>query len=466
MLADFVEKTEWSSLPEDVTNRAKMLILDFLGVALVGSTKKQSRMLAELLFQLGGKEESIVIGHPQRTSCINASLADGFAGDACDFGDDYRHLIHPGPGVIAAALAIAERESADGKSFLASVVAGYDVSCRLAETFLGFQFDRGFISTGTCNVFGAAAAASKILRLDRNLTTNALGIAGMQASGLGEFKTGGSWTKPLNPGRAAQYGVFASLLAQRGLTGPASIIEGKRGFLRAFSYKGRWDTTRIRDKLGKEYKVMLTGVKRFPCSYPNNAIAQATMEVVKKYNIKPEQVKKVMVRCSSKPASDRFARRRYTPETAVDAQFSAPYVVALAISRGRISLRDFTDEGIRDNQVLDVASKVKGIEDDAYTKEYLKFHSFPASVRIVTKEGKAYECRVDKLRGQPDNPIYKKTPELFHREIEEKFRTIMSAVPEYNESADAIVDLVKNLDKVEHVQQLTELFQVLPSPIE
>ena len=362
-LADFVAGLEYSKVPLHVKERAKMRILDFLGVALAGSRIPSSRIMIEVVKELGGAGESTVVGERERVSGTHAALANGTMAHASDYDDDHRSsTMHPGSPVVSASLALAEREASDGIRLIEAVLAGYEVACRVGEAFLGTQYLEGFHPTGTCGVFGSAAAAAKILKLSAKEIVWAFGIAGSQASGIEEWKTDGTWTKRMHPGTAAQSGILAALLARRGYTGPATVFEGKYGFLNAFSFERTYDVGKITEGLGEVFMGHETAFKPYPCCRFLHQLIDGVLELVKQHRVKPTDIEEVRVR-TFKVGIDTLMKpeeRRYRPKTNVDAQFSIPFTVGAAILRQRISLAEFTDESIRDPKILEMASKVKG----------------------------------------------------------------------------------------------------------
>ena len=199
-LADFVFQLDYERIPVEIRDRAKMRTLDFLGVALAGSQIPSSRIMVEVLNAQGGVPESTIIGEYERLSSTNVAMANGTMAHASDFDDDHRSAtMHPGAAVFPAALALAERECCNGSRLIEAVVAGYEVICRVGKAFLGTQYHEGFHPTGTCGVFGSAAAAAKILGLSPKETVSAFGIAGTMASGIEEWKADGTWIKRLHP---------------------------------------------------------------------------------------------------------------------------------------------------------------------------------------------------------------------------------------------------------------------------
>ena len=229
--------------------------------------------------------------------CAVAALVNGTTGHAVEMDDDHRtSVLHPAVAVVPAALAAAELKQAGGAEVIEGVVAGYEAMTRIGDAFLGTQYYEGFHPTGTCGVFGAAAAAGSILGLSTDQLIAAFGIAGTQAAGLEEWKADGSWIKRLHPGKAAESGLLAVLLAQSGYTGPATILEGENGFLKAFSFERKWDVNKILDGLGTEYRGYGTSFKPYAGCRFFHQVIDATLDLVREHKIDAPSVDEVVVR--------------------------------------------------------------------------------------------------------------------------------------------------------------------------
>ncbi|MSO93345.1 MAG: MmgE/PrpD family protein [Rhodospirillales bacterium] len=457
-LAAFVVGCDLAVIPKPVIERARLFVLDYLGVTLAGSSESSSLIIADVVKTLGGRETSTVIGHDFRTSAAMAALANGVMGHTIEMDDDHRTAaVHPAVAVIPAALAAAEHAKASGRAFLEGVIAGYELMTRIGDAFLGTQYHEGFHPTGTCGVFGAAAAAGRIFRLSETQLVQAFGIAGTQAAGLQEWKADGSWTKRLHPGKSAEAGILAAMLAKRGYTGPATILEGEHGFLKAFSFERKWDAAKITDGLGTEYRGHGTSFKPYAGCRFFHQVVDATLALVREHGIKPEQVADATVRVYRTAHITLFnpEERRRNPQTVVDAQFSIPYAVAVSILRGPPVAKHFTEKAIRDPEVLDLCRRVKGIPDEDYEKLYPA--RYPANVTIRLRDGREVSKYQDLPSGDPENPIYAEAGR-FEREIEDKFRALLALQPKYAKLCDRMIARTKTVETLPNVAGLLTLF--------
>jgi 2-methylcitrate dehydratase PrpD len=459
-LADFVETITFDSIPVEVRERAKAYVLDYMGVALYGSTIYSSKIFYDVISDLDVKNEATVIGHSNKMSCANAAMVNAQASQAIEMDTSHITSVMLCGGVaIPAPLALAERQKSSGKDFLTSTVIGYELANRVGDAFLGVQYYEGFHPTGVCGVFGAVGGAGKILGLNGEALVRALGIAGDQGSGLEEWKADGSMIKRWHAGKASHSGVLAALLAQRGYTGPATIFEGENGFLKAFSYERKYDAKKITDGLGTVYVGHNTGFKPYSSCRFTHQLIEATLNLAEKENIDPENIKDITVTvCETLHRTlCRPEERRRRPVTVVDAQFSIPYVVAASLVKHRVLPSEFTDEAIKDPKVLEVSSKVTGIASAEYEKAYPD--KLCTDIVINMKDGKKHVAYAELPKGEPSDPRYAGKPEQFNKDIEVKFRSLVSLMPEYKDKIDTMVEEVKNLDKADNILNLTKLFR-------
>jgi 2-methylcitrate dehydratase PrpD len=459
-LAEWVASVEYDTLPKEVTERAKAYILDYLGITLYGSTIESSKIMADVIFGLDIKEECTVIGYKKKMSCVNAALVNAQASQAIEMDTSHITSVVLCGGVsVPAPLALAEREGAGGRDLVTAVVVGYELSNRVGDAFLGTQYYEGFHPTGTCGIFGAAGAASKILGLDQEAITIALGIAGDQAAGLEEWKADGSWIKRWHAGKASYNGVLAALLAQKGYTGPATIFEGENGFLKAFSFERKYDSNKITRDLGKVFVGHNTGFKPFASCRFTHQLIESTLNLAEKNEVNPKNIKEITVTvCETLHRTlCRPEERRLKPKTVVDAQFSIPYVVGTALVKHRVLPSEFTDENIKDPEVLEMSAKVKSIVNPEYEKLYPD--KLCTDLVIKMNDGKEYVAYSDMPKGEPSDPRYQGKPELFIQDIEDKFKALLSLLQVYKDRTDTIIEKVRSLDKINNVSELTELLR-------
>ncbi len=450
-LADFISNTPFEKIPPELIHRFQAYILDLCGASLAGVAEFSSQAIVRTVLAEGGLPQATIFGEDRVAPMSGAALANGTIAHALELDDDHRlGTVHPGAVVIPAALASAEALGCDGRTFLRAVVMGYEVTCRAGEAFWGRQYYRGFHPTSTCGVFGAAVAAGIALELNHSQMVTAMGIAGTQAFGLGEWRADGSWIKRLHPGCAAQSGILASRLAKEGFTGPATIFEGQDGFLRAFSHEGIFDKDALVRGLGHEFRGGLTAFKPYPGCRFAHAVIDLGLDLVQEHGIRPNDIKEGSVRIYKTDILNYTAR----PSKPVIAQFSVPYLLATAMVHGKVTLEHLTEKAIGDPGVLAVADRIQVEEDAQFTAAYPERYSTEVSLRL--KLGKVVKGFRDCPRGDPEAPEYVSHPGRFEAGIETKFRNLLESTP-YRSRTDLIVEAVSHLSSSKDIKHLTSL---------
>jgi len=275
ILASFVANLRYKDLPTEVSERTKRLILDITGIIIRARHDTESTpSLISAVERLGLTEGTCSVMGDQRSYAPSAAaLINGTLAHSLDFDDTHAAgSIHSSAPIVAAALAAAQMSGSSGKELIAAVVVGYEVQIRLSLALdPSTHYDQGFHPTATCGVFGAAAAAGKLLGLDAKGIQNAFGIALSQAAGSMEFLVDGAWTKRSHVGQAAQNGLICAVMAAEGFIGPAQAFEGRYGFLHAYSKNSELQT--VVAGLGEVWETMNIAIKPYPsCRYSHAAI--------------------------------------------------------------------------------------------------------------------------------------------------------------------------------------------------
>ena len=443
-LAGFLVEIKYSDLPSAVVEKAKGLILDQLGCELAFANLPWNRQVYQyVLGRKGGKKESTLTYYGLKTGVEDAAFANATFGHGFEMDDtEMNSITHPGSIVIPAALAAGEMKRSTGREFLLAVVTGYEAMLR-AGTAARTMIFRAFHGTGVNGPFGSAAATAKILGFDKDLMVNALGIAGSDASGIGEYTVSGGSVKRLHAGFASQAGVRAALLARAGMTGPSTVLEGKHGFCQA--YANEYFIEEITAGLGKEFRILRTGNKPYCCCAAQHATIDATTAINKKYSVRPQDVAEVIVQLVARDVKSNG--NIIEPQDITSAQFSGRFGVALRLIKGSNGFGDYTEKNIRDPELLNLAKKVRFVVDNDLEK--IAVGGAPAIVSIKLNNGTLLEQRVDYAKGTIQNPM---TPE----ELEAKFRGLAStALPE--KQVEKIISLLKQLDQLDDITRLARL---------
>jgi 2-methylcitrate dehydratase PrpD len=443
-LASFLSGLEYHDLTKEVVERTKDLILDQIGVALAASSKPWSLKVYDYVKGFGGQRESTILNYGDKVKAENAAFANGSFGHGFEMDDTYLPgNTHPGAVVIPAALALGEREGVDGKRFLVAIIIGYETMGRVARAIAPSCGERGFHPISVSGPIGAAATVGKLLKFDDDLMLNGISVAASHSSGLMEYTQTGGSVKRMHGGMAAFGGIRAALLAHAGITGPPTILEGRSGFCRAFSDDSR--PGEITSKLGKEFVVMETSIKRHCCCYQIQAPLDVTSKMVTEYGIKPKDIEEIVM------GSNRLAPRQVgailEPRSVVEAQFSAPFSVAMCVVKGSNGFRDYTEENLKDPDIMALAEKVRLEVDDEVQALYPEKRAVRMTIKL--KDGTIYQQKLDGAKGTPVNPLTRK-------EVVIKFRDLAKEVLRSGR-IEEIIKAVEGLDEVEDISPLFRL---------
>lgn len=415
-LAKYCSELKFSQLPDEVVDRAKYFFLDFIGVACRGSRENSSRSMYQFIREIGvGKKGGVLIGTRERAPYLYSALGNGVSGHAIEMDDvNNESSLHPGVVIFPTALATGEMVKATGKRLIEAVVSGYEVMIRLGKALRPENsYARGFHPTGTCGVFGSSGTASKIMGLREERVASAMGIAGSQAAGSMEYLAQGSWTKRFHAGWAAHSGMIAALLAQRGFRGPTSIIEGRDGFLHAYSNGA--DGSKVLEGIGSGFEILRTSIKPYACCRYMQPPMDALLKIVKENDLRPDQVEKVRLGLLSAGASliAEPAESKYRPQSIVDAQFSMPFGAAIAILYRKAGPGEFQLSRVRSEEVKQMMKKVEYRVDPELDQTFPK--QWCGTAEVFTKAGKGYFTKVEYCKGEPENPLsWEELIEKFH----------------------------------------------------
>ena len=445
ILAEFIAATRYDDLPPQIIADAKLTILDWLGSALAGAHEEAARMARAVVRGFGTSDEATVFPSG-RASAAGAALANGVASHILEFDDVHKgSTIHGAAPIIPAALAVAEREGADGRALLRGIILGYEAALRVGEAVNPSHY-RYWHPTGTAATFGAAVAAGALLGLDARQMCDALGSAGTQAAGLWEFNADGTMSKHLHPGKAAFNGVLAADLAHEGFTGAGTILEGERGFCRAMSTEP--DLTRITADLGTVWKIGENCYKLHSCCGHTHTAIDTALTFRAEQGWGPGEAAGVI-------ASVRIALygpgyeivREPNPRTPYQAKFSIAYCVAVALTEGRVGLAQFSPErfaltGTVEPQVAALLARTTVEVAPELTARYPT--RWPARLEVTLADGTTLAGEADFPRGNPEHPVSAAV-------LEEKFRALVA--PTYGEArAERAVAAVRTVERWDDVR--------------
>lgn len=437
-------------LTADARERARTLCLDTVGVLLgsAGSTES-SAIVRDMAAAIYGDGPATVAGNEQGVAPPVAAFANGTIAHGLELDDTHSAgSVHPGAVVVPTVLAVGETEGASGTELLEAVVAGYELMCRVGRAAVPDRlYERGFHPTSCCGVFGAALSAAKLQGCSAEETRNAVGIAGSFAAGNLEYLAQGTLSKRIQPGVAAQAGVTAAALAARGYTGPATILDGENGFLRAYADGGDPSMLLADIDDGHAFEITRTGIKPHACCRYNQAPIDAALALQREHGFDADEIASVTagIAETALPIVAEPHAEKSDPTSPTDAQFSLQYSVAVALQEGRAFLEQFQEPFLTDRSVLDLADRVTAEAAPDLTDAYPD--GFPTRVTVETTGGERYETTLRTCRGDPANP-------LSQAEIREKYDTLAARELDDGE-ADALAERLLDLESVEDVAEIT-----------
>jgi 2-methylcitrate dehydratase PrpD len=432
-LVDYMLAARDAKLPEEVIQKGKSHLLDSLAAIVSGSTLKPGKLGLQHARQQGGREECSVLGSNLKTTPILAAFANGMSGHA-DETDDSNSQLHPGCAIVPAALAVAESQNRSGEALLRAVILGYDI---------GFRFHQAFEprSTSFGATFGSAAAAGALAELDDLHLRYLISYAAQQASGSRAWVGDDDHIEKAFDYAAmpARNGVTAALLIQSGFTGNRDVLEGDQGIIKTYA---PCDPAKILSELGQRFTITSCLVKKYPVGSPMMETVDATLALLSKQAINPEQIEKVIVRIPESGA--RTVNNRHMPD--VNVQF----MVSAILLEGKLTFEMAHDyERFQNPRVLALKDKVQLVGDNEMERSG---HRFQGLVEVTLKDGQTLREHVINCRGRPENPM---SPD----EVEKKAAWLMEPILG-KKNVDQIIDSIRRIESLTSTRELTKLMTV------
>jgi 2-methylcitrate dehydratase len=451
-LANKVRDFHFSDIPADVIHQTKRMMLDTLGCAIGGYESEASRTIQEFIKESGHPAESTVFGNGIRTSCLNATLANGAMVRYLDYndtafilqGETYRTGYHPSE-VIPPVLALGEKHHLSGKGVITAINLGYDLSLAFLEGVRGAGMEKKGWNGDTRGALIMPLVAGKILGLTEVQMESAVGIAGSCHAVFGILDTPAeeyTMTKNIRFPMMSYAGIMAAMLAEKGFTGPAGMIEGHDGFVHSI-LDGEYDLEPLLHFKGK-FAIRETCIKSIIADFSSHGHLTATLNLVREHDIKPDQVAEIRITTSKRCAEHTGDPVKKYPKNKETADHSSYYLTAIAIVDRQIGPNQFTPEKYIDPRVIDLIGRVTLTGDPALDK------ARPAGIsEIVTQEGKTYRLRVDHPRGHARNP-------MTDQEVIAKFKD-MASVSMAESQMKQLVECVFALDRLDDIGTLLKL---------
>lgn len=392
-LADHFQSFQNAELTAPTRSAVKRLLLDYLGVAVGGSQTGSGKVAREFAAVVGGAPLSTLVGDGRRVPAVHAAFANAISSHSVELDDiDVLALFHFSPPVYSAALAVAEAVGASGQQLLRALAAGCEMMERTSRGANSSLRDRGYHTTPTCGVFGATVAAGMLLRLDHAQMVSALGLAGAQASGLMEMY-GPSMQKRFNPGPAARNGVTAAMMAQLGFTGAATIFDGERGFLKAFTDQAHPE--RMLADLDRPFDLQIE-FKPYSCARPIHNAIDCALDIRRKHQ--PDLAKVTAIRMERHPDWANY-HLNADPLTYHEAQVSLPYSVAVALTDGQALFDQYNNSRLGEPILLRLSHLVRVSVDSSLPR------GVSCRMTLVMADGSEHVSQVDYPKGSIQNSM-------------------------------------------------------------
>jgi 2-methylcitrate dehydratase PrpD len=436
-LADHFVSFGKGQLPDANRKAVKRLLLDYLGVAVAGSQTGSGEVARRFAQISGGHPEATLIGEGTRVPAMQAALANAISSHSVELDDiDVLALFHFSPPVYSAALATAERQKASGKALLAGLAAGCEMMERVSKAANNSLRNRGYHTTPTCGIFGATIASACLLGLSAEQMVSALGLAGAQSGGLMEMY-GPSMQKRFNPGPASRSGVTASLMAQLGFTGAATIFEGERGFLKAFTDSN--DPGQLVKDLDKPYLLDIE-FKPYSCARPIHNAIDCALEIRRKNAPDLNRIKRI--RMGRHPDWALYHQNAH-PTTYHEAQVSLPYSVAVALTDGQALFPQYNNARLKEPMLKKLSEMVEISVDESLPR------GVSCLMTMEMDDGATYRSQVDYPKGSIQNP-------MSDDELRAKFDSLATPVLGASRAAQ-VAEQVANIEACDDVGALLRL---------
>lgn len=434
-LAKFAAELEFNKIPENILNYLKLLFLDGVGCCIHGNTLEWTKTLEEVVTNKEDINQCSIIGTNKKTTLLNAVLINSTAGHGFESDDIHREsILHPNSIVVPVSINVAEKMgNINGKKFLTSVVAGYEVATRIGSAAGTELLLRGFHPQGTHGTIAAAITAGKLMDFSTDQMVHAIGIAGSLGAGLMAAQEG-AMVKRLHSGRAAQAGVLAAQLSAKNFTGIQNIVEADYGgFLSSFS--GKNDFNRSIRNLHKEWECMNTGIKSYASVTSIHTALDCLKNIMEKNNISVKNIKNIKAKISH-PTYVHCAWN-YKNHNITSAQMNIYYGLALIALEGELFVNQFSKDKISNPEILNFMKKITAEVDPKIESLGHEFRHM-ASIELTTNDNKKFNHTEKYRKGSPENPLTKD-------QIISKFKSLAS----YSYDETQINNIREKIDNIE-----------------
>jgi 2-methylcitrate dehydratase PrpD len=433
ILASYVTASRVEDIPDDVRHEARRAIVNYVGCAVGGSPHPAVDIAIRALGPYSGKPAASILGRAERLDPLHASLMNGISSHVYDYDDTTpKNYSHPTSPVASALFSYASANPVRGRDFMLAFILGFEAESRVANAVYPAHYDAGWHITGTSGVFGAAAAVGRLLGLSVQEMVWAIGLAATQAAGLREMF--GSMAKAFHPGRSAQNGYVAALLAKEGFTAGEHGIEGPRGF--AAVQAATYDLSKITARLGVDFDLRENTYKPFPCGIVNHPTIDGCIQLHDEHRPAPDTIRAVRLRVAPL-VMDLCNQQNIT--RGLQGKFSVYHGAAIGLVRGKAGIQEYTDEAVNDPHIKRVRESAIAVGDPAITEDQ-------ARIEVDLSDGRTLSTFVEQSLGNLARP-------LSDRQLDDKFRDqAVLALPA--DDVESLIRLCWRIDELDDVNEL------------
>ncbi|PUE49370.1 2-methylcitrate dehydratase [Limnohabitans sp. 2KL-1] len=436
-LARFVAEHPAQGWSDAVEHEAHRTFLNWLGCAIGAARHEAVESALAAVHMLAPAPQATLAGRTERVDMASAALINGISSHTFDFDDTHlKTIIHPAGPVASAVMALAETQNSSGRQVMDALVLGIDVACRMGNLVYPEHYDRGWHITGSTGTLGAAAACARLLGLDAQQTTMALGIAASQPVGLREQF--GTMTKPFHPGGAARAGLMSALMARHGFTASPRSLEAPRGWAQVVSTKYDW--REAQDELGQRFEISFNAYKPFACGIVIHPSIDACAQL-RAQGVKPEEVQSIELRVH--PLVLELTGKK-TPQDGLQGKFSVYHGCAVGLIFGRAGEEEFSDHIVRREDVVRLRDKVQAVVDTSVREE-----SVYVTAHLV--DGRSVKVHVEHAIGSLQKP-------MTDADLESKFHDLSDPILGTARVSD-ILETCWSLGKAPNLQGLLALLK-------
>ena len=450
-LSDYAVSISYEKLPESVIHQVKQRLIDTMGCAMGSYNEIPPRIARAHALEATATPGATVLGSRHKSVTEHAAFANAVMARYFDFNDksEARKGGHPSDNMLPV-LAAAEYAGADMHTAIAAIVLAYEFQERVGDA-CSHMIDTGWDYV-LYVALASAAGAGRVFGLDKEQMANALALAVVPNAGTHETREGQlSMWKGCAAANAARNGVFAAMMARRGLTGPEAAFEGPCGFNKQFGIS--LDLPNLGGR-NAPYAILQGRFKAYPCDFEAQCCVTPMVALHKKLKDKLDDIDKILVESyqhTVQCAAD--SRDKWNPTTRETADHSLPYVAAVALARGTVWLDDFEEERIRDPKIYDLMQKIEVRIVDEFTRAWPE--PYPFRVTATTKSGEKHVEEVYYAKGHPKNP-------MTDQDIEVKFRRLAETVMSPS-AMDKALSALWHLEEMKRVPEIFRLFEVDPA---